>query len=77
MERPPFQLTPKILSLAGAIQEVIGELKPFSAVAPLANLRRENKIQTVHHAKPKIVFMRKLGKAIGTKGIEISEKKGS
>jgi len=50
MQKPPFQINSKILSLVSSIQEIIGELKTFSAVTPPVKLRRENKIQTVHHS---------------------------
>ena len=50
MERPPFQINSKILSLVSSIQEIVGQLKAFSAVAPTVRLRKENKIQTVHHS---------------------------
>ena len=50
MKTPPFQINNKILSQVSAIQELVGTLKAFSSVAPAPKLRRENKIQTVHHS---------------------------
>ena len=50
MVRPPFQISSKILYLAGSIQEIIGEFKSYSAVVPPVKLRRENRIKTVHHS---------------------------
>lgn len=50
MPKPPFHINTKILTLTGSISEILGELKTFSAVAPPVQLRKENKIQTVHHS---------------------------
>jgi len=50
MDRPPFQISSKILSLVGSIQEIVGEFKSYSMVLPPVKLRRENKIKTVHHS---------------------------
>lgn len=50
MQKPPFQINAKILVLATAIQELVGELKAISNVTPTVKLRKENKIQTVHHS---------------------------
>lgn len=50
MYKPPFSITPKILNLTSQIQEVVGELKPYSLVKPSVKLRKENKIKTIHHS---------------------------
>jgi Fic family protein len=50
MEKPPFKITPKVLSMVSQIQEIIGELKAQTLVKPSVKLRRENKIKTVHHS---------------------------
>ncbi|MGZ3806154.1 MAG: Fic family protein [Pseudobdellovibrionaceae bacterium] len=50
MQNPPFELTPKILTLTTSISELIGELKAVSVAKPSVKLRKENKIRTVHHS---------------------------
>ncbi len=50
MVKPPFELTPTILSLAVNIQGVLGELKTATLVKPSVKLRKENKIRTIHHS---------------------------
>ncbi len=51
MDRPPFELTSRILSLVASIQEILGELRGQSnLVRPSPQLRKENKIKTVHHS---------------------------
>ena len=50
MAKPPFELTPTILSLAVNIQGVLGELKTATLVKPSLKLRKENKIRTIHHS---------------------------
>lgn len=50
MSHPPFQITPKVLSLLTEIHELIGEMKSFSVGKPSVKLRKENKIQTVQHS---------------------------
>lgn len=50
MEKPPFQITTKILSQVAHIHEIVGELKSFAVVKPSMKLRKENKIRTVHHS---------------------------
>ncbi|MGZ3743927.1 MAG: Fic family protein [Pseudobdellovibrionaceae bacterium] len=50
MQNPPFELTPKILTLTTSISELIGELKAISVAKPSVKLRKENKIRTVHHS---------------------------
>ncbi len=50
MYKPPFQITPQILSLSSQIQEILGELKSTALVRPSIKLRKENKIRTIHHS---------------------------
>lgn len=50
MYKPPFNISPKILSHIGEIQEILGELKQFQLPKTAVKLRRENKIKTVHHS---------------------------
>jgi len=50
MYKTPFSITPKILNLTAKIQEIVGELKPYSLVKPSVKLRKENKIKTIHHS---------------------------
>lgn len=50
MVRPPFQITSKVLTLHSQIHELMGELKGFALGRPSVKLRKENKIQTVHHS---------------------------
>lgn len=50
MSYPPFRLTSHILQLVSQIHEVLGELKGFSVAKPSIQLRRANKIRTVHHS---------------------------
>lgn len=49
-QNPPFQITPKILSLVSQIQEIVGGFRGQSIAAPSIKLRKENKIKTVHHS---------------------------
>ena len=48
MYTPPFDLTPKILSISLNIQELLGELKDTTLVKPSVLLRKKNKIKTIH-----------------------------
>lgn len=48
MEKPPFQINSKILTLVSEIQETLGELKSATLVKPSVKLRKENKIRTIH-----------------------------
>ncbi|WP_415062013.1 Fic family protein [Bdellovibrio sp.] len=50
LEKPPFQITLKILNLISQTQELVGELNGFSAQKPSVKLRKENKVRTVHHS---------------------------
>jgi len=50
MEKPPFKITSRTVSLVAQIQETIGELKTYTLVKPSVKLRKENKIRTVHHS---------------------------
>lgn len=50
MIKPPFQITSKILSLVAELLELCGELKSFTASKPSVQLRKQNKIRTVHHS---------------------------
>lgn len=46
--QPPFQITPRILSQVAAISELIGRLSVVSSGALSPQLRRENRIRTIH-----------------------------
>ena len=46
--RPPYRLTPKILSLLGSVSEKIGLLKAFHMDRPKAELRKSSRIRTIH-----------------------------
>lgn len=50
MEKPPFEISPKVLNLSTKIHETLGELKDFMIPKPSLKLRRENKIKTIHHS---------------------------
>lgn len=50
MDKPPYTISPKILTLVAEIQSLIGESKPFITKKPPLKLRKENKIKTVHHS---------------------------
>jgi Fic family protein len=50
MSNPPFKITNRILTLHSQIHELLGEFKGVSIGKPLVKLRKENKIQTVHHS---------------------------
>jgi Fic family protein len=51
MKMPPFDLTPKILVLVANIQSLLGELHGHAIqIKPSPQLRKENKIKTVHHS---------------------------
>lgn len=50
MNKPPFQITAKILHLTAEVQTLLGELKGYSALKPPLKLRKENKIKTIHHS---------------------------
>lgn len=50
MTQPPFKVTPPVLNYVSEIHELLGELKAFSVGKQPVKLRRENKIQTVHHS---------------------------
>jgi Fic family protein len=47
---PPFELTPRILSLALEIQNTLGELRAAPLVNASVKLRKENQIKTIHHS---------------------------
>jgi len=48
MYRPPYDITPKILKLTSSISEKIGEAKANFLVKPSPQLRKRNKIKTIH-----------------------------
>lgn len=51
MHRPPFQITPLILSLSNQIQEILGELKAYSNQSVTSiKLRKQNKIKTIQYS---------------------------
>ncbi|MGZ3771875.1 MAG: Fic family protein [Bdellovibrio sp.] len=50
MQKPPFEISLKILNLTTSIHEIIGELKNFTVAKPSVKLRKQNKILTVHHS---------------------------
>ena len=45
--KPPYSITPKILSLLASISEKLGELKASHMQAPRAELRKANRIRTI------------------------------
>lgn len=45
--RPPFQLTPKILTLVSEISLLLGRYEGIHAPAPQPKLRRQNRIKTI------------------------------
>lgn len=45
--KPPYTITPKILSLIASISEKIGEVRTAYLNLPQAELRRENRIKTI------------------------------
>lgn len=47
---PPFQITTRILKLSSDIQGILGELKNAEIIKPSVKLRKQNKIQTIHHS---------------------------
>lgn len=46
--KPPYTITPKILSLIASTSEKIGEVRTAYLNFPQAELRRENRIKTIH-----------------------------
>lgn len=46
--KPPFQITPAVMSLVARVERLIGRAEGIGAVAPSPQLRRENRIRTVH-----------------------------
>ena len=46
--KPPYQITPKILSLITSISEKIGEVNATFLNRPSPKLRKQNKIKTIH-----------------------------
>ena len=47
---PPFELTPRILSITLEIQNALGELKAATLAKSTLKLRKENRIRTIHHS---------------------------
>ncbi|GHV83926.1 hypothetical protein AGMMS50212_12660 [Spirochaetia bacterium] len=46
--KPPYEITPNILSLYGQISESLGICKSILIAKPQARLRKENRIKTIH-----------------------------
>jgi Fic family protein len=46
--KPPFQLSPTVVSLVAQLERLIGRAEGVGAVVPSPQLRRENRIRTVH-----------------------------
>jgi Fic family protein len=46
--KPPFQITPAVLSVLSKLERLIGRAEVVGAVDPSPQLRRENQIRTVH-----------------------------
>jgi Fic family protein len=46
--KPPFQLTPAVLSALSKLERLIGRAEGLGALVPSPQLRRENRIRTVH-----------------------------
>lgn len=50
MEAPPYTITSKILHLVSEVQSLLGESKHLTVKKPSVELRKENKIKTIHHS---------------------------
>ncbi len=50
MYKPPYTITPLILTLVSKIQTILGESKHLVVKKPSVKLRKENKIKTIHHS---------------------------
>ena len=48
MYQPPFTVTPKIIDLISRISEKIGEINSLESDRQHINLRKENRIKTIH-----------------------------
>lgn len=48
MYQPPFTVTPKIIDLISRISEKIGEINSLESDRQHINLRKENRIRTIH-----------------------------
>ena len=46
--KPPYKITAKILNTATSISEKLGEVKAYYLDKPSPNLRKQNKIKTIH-----------------------------
>lgn len=46
--KPPYDITPRALNLVAAISEKLGEIKAAYLVKPPAELRKRNRIKTIH-----------------------------
>ncbi|MFC1496254.1 Fic family protein [Candidatus Margulisiibacteriota bacterium] len=46
--RPPFNITPEVLNLCAEITRVIGQFESLNIPAPQPQLRRQNRIKTIH-----------------------------
>lgn len=48
MGRPPYEITPSILKLIASISELLGAINASHLYKPVAELRRKNRIKTIH-----------------------------
>lgn len=48
--KPPYDITPKILELVASISRKIGEINASFLDKPSPQLRKENKVKTIHHS---------------------------
>ena len=48
MSQPPFTITSKIIDLISKISEKIGEINSLESSKQHVNLRKENRIKTIH-----------------------------
>lgn len=48
--KPPYQLNSTIFDTSLKLQQILGELNTFELVKPSIQLRKENKIKTIHHS---------------------------
>ncbi len=46
--RPPYTITPRTLGLVASISQKLGEIKATSLIKPPAELRKRNRIRTIH-----------------------------
>jgi Fic family protein len=46
--KPPFQLTAEVLGLCGRVERLLGRCEGLGGSAPSPQLRRENRVRTIH-----------------------------